>query len=43
MGYHLVRRPVISTPSDVQRVYRSPKRSFILPQKYQASVLHILL
>ena len=31
-GYHLVSRRVISTPSDVQRVYRCPKKTFILPQ-----------
>ena len=33
-GHHLVTRRVISTPSDVQRVYRCRKRTFILSQKY---------
>ena len=41
-GYHLVSRRVISTPSDVQLVYRCPKRSLILPPKYHASVLNML-
>ena len=32
-GYHLSSRRLISAPSDVQLVYRCPKRTFILPQK----------
>ena len=40
-GHHLVSHR-ISTPSDVQRVYRYPKRTFILPQKY-VSVSNMLL
>ena len=32
-GYHLVSRRVMSAPSDGQRVYRCPKRTFILPPK----------
>ena len=32
VGYHLVSCLVMPTPSDVQRVYRSPKRTFMLPQ-----------
>ena len=43
MGYHIVRRRVISTPSDVQIVSRCPGRTFILPQKCHTSVLHTLL
>ena len=43
MGYHLARRRVISTPSDVQIVYRYPKETFILLSKYHALVLHMLL
>ena len=31
-GYYLVSRRVISTHSDVQLVYRCPKRILILPQ-----------
>ena len=42
VGYHLVSHRVISTLSDVHRVYRSLKRTFILPQKY-ASGSNILL
>ena len=42
-GYHLVSRRVISTPLDVQRVYRCPKKTFILHQKYHASVSNMLL
>ena len=30
-GHHLVSRRVIAAPSDVQSVYRCPKRNFILP------------
>ena len=41
-GYHLVSRRLISTPSDVQLVYRCPKRSFILPPKYHVLVSNIL-
>ena len=41
-GYHLVSRHVISTPSDVQCVYGWPKRTFILPQKYQVSDSNML-
>ena len=33
-GHHLVSRRVISTASDVQRVYKYSKRTFILSQKY---------
>ena len=33
MGYHLVNRRVISIPTDVQHVYRCPKRTFILHPK----------
>ena len=32
-GYHLISYRIIFTPSDVQRAYRSPKRTLILPQK----------
>ena len=42
-GYHLVSRRVISTPLDVQRVYRCPKRTFTLPQKYHVSVSNMLV
>ena len=42
MGYHLFRCRIISTTSVVQLVYRCPKRSFMLPPKYHASVLHML-
>ena len=42
-GYHLVSRRVISTPLDVQHVYRCPKRTFILPQKYHVLVSNVLL
>ena len=42
-NYHLVSRRVISAPLNVQRVYRCSKRTFILPQKYHVSVLHMLL
>ena len=41
-GYHLVSRPVISVPSDVQRVYRCPNRTFILPKNYHVSVKNML-
>ena len=41
-GYHLVSRRVISATSDVQCVYRSPKRTFILPEKYHISVTNML-
>ena len=41
-GYHLVSPRVISTPSDVQRVYKCSKRIFILPKKYYALVLNML-
>ena len=37
-GYHQVSRRVISTPSDVQRVYRCPRRT----QKYHVSVSNML-
>ena len=40
-GYHLVSRRVISAPSDVHRVYRCPKRTFILPQKHHVSVTNM--
>ena len=40
-GHHFVSRRVISTASDLQRVYRCPKRTFILPPKYHVSVLHM--
>ena len=33
VSYHLVSRRVISTLLDVQRVYRCPERSFMLPKK----------
>ena len=33
VSYHLVSRRVISTLLDVQRVYRYPERSFMLPKK----------
>ena len=42
-GHHVVSRRVISTSSDVQRVYRCPKRTCILPQKYHVSVSNMLL
>ena len=42
VGYHVVTCGVIPTSSDVQRVYRYPKRTFLLPQKY-VSVSNILL
>ena len=42
-GYHLVSRRVISTLLDVQHVYRCPKRTFILPQKYHVLVSNVLL
>ena len=42
VGHHLVSRRVISTPSDVQRVYRCPKRTFTLPPKYNVSVSMLL-
>ena len=42
-SYHLVSRRVISTPSDVQLVYRCPKRTFILPQKHHVPVPNMLL
>ena len=32
-GYHLVSHHVISTPSDVQCVYRCSKKTFTLPKK----------
>ena len=32
VGHHLARRPAMPTPPDAQRVYRSPKRTFMLPQ-----------
>ena len=38
-GHHLVSRRVIPAPSDVQGVYRCPKRTFILPQKYLKCVI----
>ena len=41
-GGHLVSHLIISTPSDVQHVYRCPKTSFILPQKYHVSVSNML-
>ena len=41
-GYHLVSRRVISATSDVQCVYRSPKRSFILPKNFHVSVTNML-
>ena len=43
VGYHVVSRCVISTPLDVQSVYRCFKRTFILPQKYHVSVSNMLL
>ena len=42
MGYCLVSRPVIMTPTDVQYVYRCPKKTFILHQKYNISVSNML-
>ena len=41
-GYHLVSHRVISAPSDVKSVYRSPKKTFILLKKYHISVLDML-
>ena len=31
------------TLSGVQRVYRRPKKTFILPPKYHTSVLHVII
>ena len=36
------RRRAIFISSDVQRVYRCSKTTFILPQTYHASVVHML-
>ena len=41
-GHHLVSRRVIFTPSDIQRVYRGLKSTFILSEKYHVSVLNML-
>ena len=41
-GYHLVSCCVISATSHVQCVYRSPKRTFILPENYHVSVTSML-
>ena len=38
-GHHLVSRRVIPAPLDVQSVYRCPKKTFILPQKYLKCVI----
>ena len=40
-GYHSF--SVISTPLDVQRMCRCPKKTFILTQKYHVSVSDMLL
>ena len=40
--YHVASCRVISTSSDVQRVYRCTKRAFLLPPKY-VSISNILL
>ena len=42
VGYHLVSRHVISTPSDVQSVCRFPKKTFILPRKHHSVVSNML-
>ena len=42
-SYHLVCRRVISTALDVQRVYRYPQKTFILPKKCHVSVSNMLL
>ena len=41
-GYHLVSRCVISTQSDVQLVYRCPKRTFILPKETCFSFKYVI-
>ena len=43
MGYHLVSRHVISTPSDVQLVYRCSKMTFILSQKTCFSFKYVII
>ena len=40
--YRLVSCRVIYAPSNVQCVYRSPKRTFILTEKYRVLVTNIL-
>ena len=43
VGYHLVSRHVISTPSDVQLVYRCSKMTFILSQKTCFSFKYVII
>ena len=42
MGYHVVSGRLISTSSDIQHVYRCPKRIILFPEKH-VSVSNMLL